>query len=205
MDATLLKLPARYELTSTTVNAFIPQQVVVGGNWHPSDELSVGLDVTWVNWAAYQSPVSRSQTTLDVNVPQGFELPPNPKPTQVEDPAFENRLVPRVGAEYRLELSRDFQLPVRAGYLFERSPVPPQTGITNYVDADRHVFSAGAGVIWNEPAAILPGNLRLDAHAQWSLLPTRVTLKDNPANATGDYRARGTILNLGATLSLGFE
>lgn len=205
VDATLLKVPARYTLTSTTVSAFIPRQVVLGGNWHPSKELDVGLDVTWVNWAAWESPVSRSQTVLDVNVPQGFELPPNPKPTQVQDPAFENRLVPRIGAEYRLPLMRDLELPVRAGYFFEHSPVPPQTGVTNYVDADRHVVSAGAGLKWSDPGRVLPGNLRFDAHAQLSLLPTRVTLKDNPADTTGDYRARGTILNLGATLSLGFE
>jgi long-subunit fatty acid transport protein len=206
VDATLLKVPARYTLESNTINAYVPRQVVVGESFRPLDALSVNVDVTWVNWAAWESPVSRSRTTLDVNVPASvIELPPDPKPTKLEDPGFENRIVPRIGVEYRLEPAHDFVVPLRAGYFYEHSPVPPQTGITNYVDTDRHAFSVGAGFVMIEPGAVLPGNLRFDAHAQWSLLPTRVTLKDNPADYVGDYRAKGSILNVGATVSLGFE
>ena len=205
IDATLLQVPARYTLTSATVNAFIPQQVVVGGGYQLTRQLRVAADVTWVNWAAYKSPVSRSQTVLDVNVPANFELPENPKPTKVEDPNFKNRLVPRLGVEYFLEVVRDFSVPLRAGYFYEHSPVPPQTGVTNFVDAHRHVFSVGSGFVMSDPGEVLPGDLRFDAHFQWSVLPTRVTLKDNPADYVGDYRARGSIINLGATLGVGFQ
>lgn len=202
-----LRVPARYTLESRTINAYIPRQVVVGESWRPLEELSVNVDLVWVNWAAWKSPVSRSQTSLDVDLPPGLplELPPDPKPTKLEDPDFENRIVPRVGVEYRLEPRRDFVVPLRAGYFFERSPVPPQEGITNYVDADRHAFSLGAGFVLRDPGAVLAGTIRFDAHVQWSILPTRVTLKDNPADYVGDYRASGDILNVGATVSLGFE
>lgn len=206
VDATLIKVPARYTLDSYTVNAFIPRQIVVGESFRPVDELSINLDLKWVEWSAFKSPVSRSRTTLDVNVPPGLiELPPNPKPTQLEEPGFSNRIVPELGVEYRLEVTRDLVLPLRAGYVYERSPVPDQTGVTNYVDTDRHVLSFGTGVVLREPGALLPGNVRFDTHAQWSILPTRVTLKENPADYVGDYRARGSILNVGATVSLGFE
>lgn len=206
VDATLIKVPARYTLDSNTVNAFIPRQVVLGASYRPVDELSIGLDLTWVDWSSFQSPVSRSRTTLEVNVPPGIiELPPNPKPSQVEDPGFEDRIVPRLGVEYRLRVAPDLELPLRAGYVYEHTPIPPQTGVTNYVDTDRHVLSLGTGVVLHEPGALLPGALRFDLHAQLSLLPTRVTLKDNPADYVGDYRARGTIFNAGATLSVGFE
>lgn len=206
VDATLIKVPARYTLDSYTVNAFIPRQIVLGESFRPVDELSINLDLKWVEWSAFKSPVSRSRTTLDVNVPPGLiELPPNPKPTQLEEPGFSNRIVPELGVEYRLEVTRDLVLPLRAGYVYERSPVPDQTGVTNYVDTDRHVLSFGTGVVLREPGALLPGNVRFDTHAQWSILPTRVTLKENPADYVGDYRARGSILNVGATVSLGFE
>jgi long-chain fatty acid transport protein len=205
VDATLLQVPARYTLTSQTTNAFIPQQVVVGGAYQLSKQLRLSADVTWVNWSAYESPVSRSQTVLDVDVPANFELPENPKPTEVEDPGFSDRLVPRLGVEYFLEVARDFQIPLRAGYVYEHSPVPPQTGRTNFVDANRHVFSVGSGFVLSDPGAVLPGDLRFDMHLQWSLLPTRVTLKDNPADYVGDYRADGSILNVGATLGVGFR
>lgn len=206
VDATLIKVPARYTLDSYTVNAFIPRQIVLGESFRPVDELSINLDLKWVEWSAFKSPVSRSRTTLDVNVPPGLiELPPNPKPTQLEEPGFSNRIVPELGVEYRLEVTRDLVLPLRAGYVYERSPVPDQIGVTNYVDTDRHVLSFGTGVVLREPGALLPGNVRFDTHAQWSILPTRVTLKENPADYVGDYRARGSILNVGATVSLGFE
>lgn len=206
VDATLVKVPARYTLDSYTVNAYIPRQLVLGESFRVLPELSLNLDLKWVQWSAFQSPVSRSRTTLDVTVPPGIiELPPNPKPTKVEDPDFTDRIVPMLGAEYRLELDRHLTVPVRAGYIYERSPVPDQTGVTNYVDTDRHVLSLGTGVVWREPGAVIPGNVRFDVHAQWSILPTRVTLKDNPADYVGDYRARGSILNVGATVSLGFE
>jgi long-chain fatty acid transport protein len=179
---------------------------VIGESYRPIDELSINVDLKWVQWSSFKSPVSRSSTTLDVQVPPGIiELPPNPKPTRVEDPGFADRIVPEIGIEYRLELTRDLQVPVRAGYVYERSPVPPQTGVTNYVDTDRHVLSIGTGVVLRDLGAVLPGNLRFDTHAQLSILPTRVTLKDSPADYVGDYRARGSILNVGANLSMGFE
>jgi len=207
IDATLLKVPARYTLVSHTANIFIPRQAVLGTSFHPNDKLNVNVDFTWVNWAAYQSPISETRTTLEVNVPPGLiELPPNPKPTKASDPGFKNRIVPRVGAEYRVELTRrKLQLPIRLGYLFEHTPVPAQTGITNYVDSDRHAFSAGIGMIWQDPGAVLPGDLRLDLHTQYSILPTRVTTKDSAADYIGDYRAKGTIFSAGATLSMGFR
>jgi long-subunit fatty acid transport protein len=205
VDATLLTVPARYELSSTTMNAFVPRQLVLGASWRPLDRLLFGIDLTWVNWAAYESPISRSSSELDVDLDlPGFELPPNPKPTSRVDPGFRNRLVPRAGVEYRLPVRRRFDLPLRAGYVFERSPVPPQTGRTSFADADRHVLSLGAGFLWSEPGDVLPGNLRFDTHLQWAILPTQVTLKDNPADYTGDFSAGGSQLGVGATLSLGF-
>lgn len=207
IDATLLRVPARYTLVSHTANIFIPRQVVLGTSVHPNEKLHVNLDLTWVNWAAYESPISETRTTLDVTVPPGIiELPPNPKPTKASPAGFKNRIVPHIGAEYRVELSRrKLHLPLRVGYLYEHSPVPPQTGVTNYVDTDRHAFSAGIGVIWEDPGEVLPGDLRLDLHSQYSILPTRVTEKDSPADYIGDYRAKGTIFSAGATLSMGFR
>lgn len=204
VDTGLIPVPARYELSSTTMNAFIPRQIVLGTSVVPAENVRIGLDVTWVNWAAYESPISRSRSVLDVNVPAGFELPPNPKPTGRIDPGFENRLVPRLGVEYRIGVQRKLDLPVYAGYFYERSPVPPQTGRTNFIDADRHVLSLGTGFSWEDPAEVLPGNLRFDTHVSWAILPERTTEKASAADFVGDYRAGGSQLGVGATLSLGF-
>lgn len=205
VDAAIVRVPARYELASRTMNAFIPRQVVLGASARASEHLTVSADVTWVNWAAYRSPISRSSTDLDVQPPPGIDLdlPPNPKPTSEIEPGFENRLVPRLGVEYLLPLERRVFTALRAGYGFERSPVPPQSGRTNFVDADRHLLSAGTGVAWRSPGDVVTGSLRFDLHVLWAILPTRTTLKDGPANFVGDYRAHGSQLGVGGTLSMG--
>ncbi len=202
--STLVTVPASYTLESQTLDAFVPRQVVLGTSTKPIDHLHVNLDVVWVEWSAYKSPVSHTVTTLDVPLAQSL-LPPPTKPSPRTNPHFSDRFVPRIGVEYGFQLSKQLELPVRAGYVFEKTPVPDQTGSTNFVDNDRHVVSLGAGFVLKDPGAVLPGNLRFDVDAQLSVLPTRVTLKQSPADFTGDYSARGTILAGGATLSVGFR
>ncbi len=199
-------VPAAYALESRSLAAFLPQQLVAGTSWHPTPRVALNVDLTWVNWSAYESPTSRSTAHFDITVPAGLPLtiPPDPKATQIVPPDFHDRIVPRLGAEWRVPVSSHLEVPLRAGYSYERSPVPPQTGITNFVDADRHALSAGFGVRLMRPIAELPGDVRLDAHVQWSYLPERTIAKSNPADYVGDYRASGTMLAGGATLSLGF-
>jgi long-chain fatty acid transport protein len=214
LSGTVLAIPLRYELASHTIDAFLPQQVVLGASFQKIRNLKVNVDLTFVNWAAYESPTAQTRAHLALDLP-ALMLPPDPKPTVVIAPAFENRFVPRVGVEYTLAVGgstrrvhdedhRLVEIPLRAGYVFERSPVPPQTGVTNFVDADRHTMSLGAGVILNAPFSVFPGRLELDVHGQLSVLPERVTHKDNPADFVGDYRAAGTMVGLGSTLSAVF-
>ncbi len=129
-------------------------------------------------------------------------------------PSFEDRFVPRVGLEYTLGLGHDvdvhgekrprFQLPIRAGYVYEATPIPPQTGLTNFVDADRHTLSLGAALVLNHPSSILTGSLHLDAYFQASILPERETRKTNAADFVGDYRASGTMMGGGTSLGIDF-
>jgi len=93
---------------------------------------------------------------------------------------------------------------LRAGYSFQKSPIGPQTGITNYIDRDRHTMAVGAGWAIDKPVSFLPGDLRFDVHAQFNVLPDAVTMKSNPADFVGDYSAGGFIWNLGATMLVGF-
>jgi hypothetical protein len=219
VDFAGIEVPLLYELESRTIDAFLPQQVAVGASFQRVENLRVNVDVTWVNWSAYDSPVARTRAHLEAELPPGLpvELPADPKPTSVVALRFEDRLVPRVGAEYvwpaaggmrrvagQAKERRAVEIPIRIGYAYERSPVPPQAGVTNYIDADRHTVSVGTGVALNRPLEELPGSLRLDVHGQLSVLPERVSQKENPADFVGDYRARGTMLNLGATLSSTF-
>lgn len=213
-----VEVPLTYALATRTIDAFQPQQVVAGFSFQAVKHLHANVDLGWVNWSAYESPTAHTTAHLDATPPPEFniELPEDPKPVDVLAPAFQDRFVPRVGLEYTLgfgperkvsgrdEPAKAIEVPVRVGYAYEASPVPPQIGRTNFVDADRHTISLGTGIVMNAPFAILPGALRLDAHAAISVLPERVTHKASAADFVGDYRAEGTMLMGGATLTASF-
>lgn len=212
-------IPLLYALESRTTDGFLPQQVALGLSFKKVRDLSINLDVTWVNWGAYESPTANTTSHLDVDLPPGIplELPKDPRPTTPIPPAFEDRFVPRLGVEYVIQAAgaprklpgetrsrRAIEVPLRFGYLFERSPVPEQTGLTNFADADRHTLSVGVGVALNAVTDILPGSLRLDIHGQLSILPERTMKKQSPSDFIGGYTADGSMQNLGATLSAAF-
>jgi long-chain fatty acid transport protein len=200
---------ALYELQTHSVDAFLPQQLVVGGSYSITDDLKANLDVTWINWSAYEAPVAALNVNLDIPPPKGG-WPPNitpptvPAPTKVVPIAMHDRFVPHVGVEWRAIAQPKWEGFVRAGYEYAKSPVPEQTGLTNYVDRDRQSFSAGLGVRLVAPIAELPGDVRFDVHAQYSDLAEATTHKSDAADLVGDYTARGHIWNVGANLAVGF-
>lgn len=205
VDYAGIKVPATYELVSRTYDVFHPRQAVAGVTWQVHRRARVGLDLTWINWSAYERPISNSSTLLNVDI-QGLPLviPPSPKPTVGIDPGFKNRLQPRIGLEWVALASPHVELPLRAGYVYDPSPVPSQSGNTNSIDTDRHTFSAGVGIRLIAPAEELPGDVTLDLHCAWSVLPARRFYKSNPADFVGDYEASGSMLAVGATAGLGF-
>ncbi len=218
VDFAGVDVPLNYSLATKTIDAFQPHQVVAGFSFQAVRRLHVNFDLGWVNWSAYESPTAQTSAHLEADLPPGvnIELPEDPKPVVVVPPAFEDRFVPRLGIEYLLGFGSDrkvpgrdkpvpaVELPLRLGYVYEATPVPEQTGRTNFVDTDRHTVSFGTGVVLNAPFSVLQGHLRLDAHAALSVLPERVMRKANAADFIGDYRADGLMIAGGATLAASF-
>lgn len=205
-----LTVPFLALIHTASVNAFLPRNVVVGASYDATDDFTIDADLTWVQWSAYKSPATGVDETVSLDAPPGFPtslVPTSPAPTIIVAPNFSDRIVPRVGVEWRLPLGareRGHRLSLRAGYFYERSPVPAQSGVTNFVDADRHAFSAGLGVTLHALGALLPGDVRFDVHGQWSVLPQRVFEKASAADLVGDYSASGTIVSIGTTLGVTF-
>lgn len=200
-----LRVPVRYTLSSKSFDAFHPRQVALGSSFLISQDLRINLDLVWIQWSVYQSATSRSTAHLDVDV-KGLPLaiPPDPKPTIVRDPGFEDRMTPHLGVEFVSLRRTHVDVPLRLGYVYEASPVPPQTGSTNFVDTDRHTFAAGIGLLIRPDFSFFQGEIALDFHGALMLLPERVTQKKNPADFVGDYKQRGHQINLGASLALRF-
>ena len=201
---------AYYELQTHSVNNFLPQQVVMGGSWLLTDDLRANLDVTWVNWSAYVGPAASLNVKLDIpppagGWPPGITPPTAPAPTRIAPLLAHDRMVPHVGVEWRAVAKPKWEGFVRGGYEYAKTPFSPQTGVSNYIDRDRHSVSFGLGARIVAPLRELPGDVRFDMHAQLSELAGRTTPKADPADLVGDYTATGHIWNVGATLTLGFR
>ncbi len=125
---------------------YTPHQFAFGTAYE-TDELLVSLDVTHALWEYYRNN-------------QGERVD-----------GFDNTFAFRLGAEYFWNPS--FKL--RGGVGYEPSPVPDQTGRTNYVDNDRLILSLGAG----HPLSFLDQAIELSWYVQVQHLLARDTDKDN--------------------------
>lgn len=206
VDFAGIEVPLLYELEARTFAGFTPQQVAMGITFTRFEDLSLNFDLTWVNWAAYESPTAELFARLEAEPPPGtpVELPDEPLPTEILPPDFSDRFVPRAGVEYRGARFSSVEVPVRVGYAFEASPVPDQPAVQNLIDADRHTVTVGLGLLLKEPFGDVLGAISLDAHGMFSVLPERVFLKDNAADFIGDYRANGNIFGGGGDLKVTF-
>jgi len=130
-----------------------PRQFVWGASWSHRD-LTLALDLTYSVWSDFRD-------------------------THNDDAGFSDILTPRVGAEYAFAEGHQ----ARVGFVYEKSPVPEQTGRTNYVDNDRIVGSIGTGHDW----AFEASTLSLEWYGQLHALVKRETVKESGANADGTY------------------
>ncbi len=201
---------ALFVLETSSVNNFLPQQVVLGGEWKPHRDVTTTFDATWIQWSAYVPPVARLDVALDIPPPDGgwppTVTPPEvPAPTRVEPLRMRDRLVPRFGVEWRAVHARAADVFARGGYEIFVSPIEAQSGLTNYIDRSRHTVSLGAGVALRDLARELPGTVTLDAHGQLGQLVTSTTRKTSAADLVGDYTAGGRFIAFGLQLGVVFD
>jgi hypothetical protein len=201
---------ALYDLQTHSINNFLPQQFVLGGSWELLRNVRATFDATWINWSAYVAPVAKLDVILDIPPPPSgwpstIQPPQAPAPPRIEQIVMVDRVVPRMGVEWRALEHKKLEGFVRGGYEIAKSPIAPQTGLTNYVDRDRHTLALGLGVTLRRLLRELPGALSFDVHLQWSELVTKTTEKASAADLVGDYTAGGRILNLGATTTFAFD
>ena len=201
---------ALYDLRTHSINNFLPQQFVLGGSWELVRDFKATFDATWINWSAYKAPVAELDVVLDIppppsGWPAGITPPETPAPTRVEPIRMRDRFVPRLGLEWKAVSAKEVDGFFRAGYEIAQSPIAAQSGVTNYVDRDRHTISFGMGAAVHSLPKELPGTFRFDVHVQWSELLSDTTYKNSAADLVGDYSAQGRIVNLGATMSFAFD
>jgi len=180
--------------------AFQPRQLVLGigaraGAWQ------VGLDLGWEQWSRYPSPLPRSGTHVEADVPPGLPLalPPNQELPPPQTAGFSDRFTARVGIERRLTLAPTSAVALRAGYAYLPTPAPRVSEVGQLLDAHEHVFSLGSGLELRELSRYLPHLVALDAHGLWGHLPNRRQERSGTS-----FLAKGQTLSAGLTLTASF-
>ena len=197
----------RIDARGAEASHFTPAQLNAGLSIRPSSRLLLAASLTWARWSQYKEYTPRVKLLL-TGVPPGtpghlgdwveiFEYP-------IPPPNFSDILIPAFGMEYRALTSRHVDLDLRLGYFFRPTPVPDQTGLTNFIDSDIHAPSGGLGITLKDLFRVVTKPLSLDVHFQYQIMTRRNTLKDSPADPIGDYQSEGSILNMGATLKVLF-
>ncbi len=194
-----IEIPIEYALLSKTIQSFVPRQWTLGARYSPIESLDLHAAMRWVEWSAYQSPVSASRADLEVSPPEGFivETPELPEPTSQQRARLTSRLVPHIGLEYRLPTLSGFATwSGRAGYVYERTPLASDS-VPVLVDSDRHVISVGVGVDLGPLTDDADTVLELDAHFQRGFLTEQeLGAAEDRATAGGDFAAGGAVIGL---------
>jgi long-chain fatty acid transport protein len=131
-------IPLKLDFTSNLI--YTPQMYTWGASWRPTPDLLLAVDLTYNIWSDFLSPSLNIDTDIQLPI-----LPLKLLPGKVENPDFSNTVTTRIGGEYRALKFAWGDFILRGGYAFDPSPVPEQTGWSNFMDGDKHIFSAGLG------------------------------------------------------------
>jgi len=197
----------RIDAQGSEKSHFTPGQLNVGVSVRPMQGLTLAASLTWARWSQYEQYAPKVKLLL-TGWPPGtpghlgdwvevFEFP-------IPPPNLEDILIPAFGLEYLALSTRHVDLHVRCGYFYRPTPVPDQTGLTNFLDSDVHAPSGGLGITLKDLFRVITKPLTVDMHFQYQIMTKRKTLKDSPTNPVGDYKTDGNILNVGATMTVKF-
>jgi long-chain fatty acid transport protein len=160
------------------VHYWTPNELAFGLAMRPRRDILVAADLTWSDWSDYIDPQWR-----------------------VPERKFSDTFTPRIGLEY----VRPPGFAVRAGYGFQPSPVPEQTGAANYLDNDKHVFSFGMGYTFaRSPLAIWKKPLTVNCYVQYQQLVKRHYHKTVEASSENTLSFGGHLVHAGVDIVLHF-
>lgn len=117
----------------------LPDIIHVGTSYKATDDLLLNADIEYTLWSTYDRLVVKSATITSLTSAPGSPVPPTD--TQVDEKNWRDTWSLRLGAQYTL--SDAWKL--RAGYIYDQSPVDDTYFETLVPDSDRQAISLGAG------------------------------------------------------------
>jgi long-subunit fatty acid transport protein len=191
-------VPVRYAYQSHSDVAYMPAALTLGASYRIRSAWLVTAELAWEHYEPFRSPYTQTSSSVTLPPELGLEIP-GTVPIPVPPARFHDRIVPRIGVEPRIELKRSLELRLRAGYAYERSPVPEQQSGTRFFDLDRHVIAGGAGLEWAAPV-----NPFSALHLDLSVADALGVARTASTTAGSADRASGHVLLLGVSLTVVF-
>jgi long-chain fatty acid transport protein len=126
----------------------LPDIIQFGASYRTSDKLTLNADLEYTWWSTYDRLVIQSNTIHQLGVIFGN---PSASDTSTEEKDWKNTWIVRLGGQYQ----PSDQWKLRAGYVYDQSPVPSDRFETRVPDSDRQGVSIGTGYT--------SGNITVDA------------------------------------------
>jgi long-chain fatty acid transport protein len=171
---------------STTIN--LPRSIW-GGVAYGIDNLEVEVDAVWINWAkTFTSDPSRGgdATSLTLSLPGGQ--------TSSVPEDYNNTTTWRVGVDYRIPRQK---MGLRAGFLYDPTPIPNTTQTAQLPDVDRFALTVGGSYQATDMLGVHFGALWIPQRSRDS--------SNDPADPIfhGTYSVNAVVISLGLTGQFG--
>jgi len=114
----------------------LPQAISGGVAYDPTPELEFEVNAVWINWSKFNE--------LRIELPGGAET--------VSPQDYHNTVTFRLGAEYALPKQK---AAVRAGFIYDPTPIPRETLTARLPDVDRKNITLGGSKYFGEYGAHL--------------------------------------------------
>jgi long-chain fatty acid transport protein len=114
----------------------------LGVSYKASDNLTLNADLDYTWWSTYDRIVVQSNTVAALNAFLGNP----PSDTSIDEKQWKDAWTIKIGGQYKLS----DQWKLRAGYYYDKNPVPNDHFETRVPDSDRQAVSIGAGYTVNK-------------------------------------------------------
>jgi long-chain fatty acid transport protein len=161
----------------------LPQQVWGGVAYDVLPQLELEYDAVWINWAKFNE--------LRIELPSSADGTMN---VTVEREDYKNTLTHRLGVEYKLPAQ---QAAIRAGFIYDPTPIPTTTLSAQLPDVDRKMLTIGGSKAF--------GAYGVHAGLLYLLPSERDTSTADPyaPQYKGTYSASAFVLNVSLTGTFG--
>ncbi len=155
----------------------LPDLLELGTSYKASEKLRLNADLEYNWWSTYDRLVVQSNTIHQLGVLMGDPSAPD---TATDEKDWKNTWCLRVGGQY--QLSEQWKL--RAGYVYDQTPVPSNRFETRVADADRQGVTIGTGYTG--------GNVTIDVSYMYLRFMNRTITASLAGGSTPETSLNGT-------------